>query len=82
MELTLALLPLPVIFSLDLTKRQRWTIASVLSLGVLIFVVGVVRTYFVYKCLLDTWDMTWWATPQWICSEVENNLALVGLSIS
>ena len=77
MELVIALLPIPVVFTLQMSRRQRWSVISVLSLGVLVFLVGCVRTFYVYKCLLDTWDITWWTGPHWICSEVENNVAIV-----
>jgi hypothetical protein len=77
MELVIALLPVPVVFRLQMSRRQRWSVISVLSLGVLVFLVGCVRTYYVYMCLLGTWDITWWTGPHWLCSEVENNVAIV-----
>ena len=75
----MALLPLPVILNLRLDKRQRWSVVCLLSLGVLTAVVGCVRTYFVYKALVVTLDVVWWAEPHWIASEVENAVALVSL---
>jgi hypothetical protein len=79
LELVMALLPLPVILNLRLDKRQRWSVVCLLSLGVLTAVVGCVRTYFVYKALVVTLDVVWWAEPHWIASEVENAVALVSL---
>lgn len=58
-------------------QRERRSVAGVLCLGVLVFMAGCVRCAFVYKGLVVTWDTTWWAGPEWVCSEVENNLALV-----
>jgi hypothetical protein len=75
MESLVAILPIPVIFNLQMEKR--WSVLSLLSLGFLVTIVGCVRTYFVWKGFLDTYDITWWSEQHWICSEVENDLALV-----
>jgi hypothetical protein len=75
-EFTLAVLPLLAVFSLRVNKRQRWSVISILSLGFLITLVGSVRTFFLWKAM-TTYDYTWWSGPQWICSEAENNLAIV-----
>jgi hypothetical protein len=77
LELVCALLPIPAVLSLNMDKRQRWSVISVLSLGLLVFLVGWVRIYFVYKVMLESYDSTWWAEAQWMVSEVENDLSLV-----
>jgi rhodopsin domain-containing protein len=79
-ELFVALLPIPVVYNLKMGQQQRLSVISILCLGLLVFLAGCVRCVFVYKSLVATWDVTWWSGPQWICSEVENNLALVSLS--
>jgi hypothetical protein len=81
LELVCALLPIPAVLSLNMDKRQRWSVISVLSLGVLVFLVGWVRIYFVYKVMLESYDSTWWAEAQWMVSEVENDLSLVCLNL-
>jgi hypothetical protein len=77
LELVVAMLPIPVILSLSMKRRDRWSAISVLCLGVVVFTAGCVRCWVVYQALLGTFDSTWWSGPQWICSEVENNIALV-----
>jgi hypothetical protein len=77
LELVVALLPLPVILSVKMTARQRWSIISILCLGVLVFLLGIVRSWFVWHALIATYDATWWGGPHWTVSEVENNVALV-----
>ena len=77
-ELIVAALPIPVIFSLRMDPIQRRTILSLLCLGFLVAVVGSVRTYYVWKAF-DSDDVTWYASPHWICSEVELSVALVWL---
>ena len=75
-EIWIASLPLVAVFKLRVDYRQRWSVISLLSLGYFVGMAGVVRTYFIFK-LFTTFDLTWWSGPQWICSEVEIDLALV-----
>jgi len=79
LELTVALLPLPVIFSVNMSRRQRWSVISILCLGILVTILGIVRCWFVWQALVATYDATWWGGVHWTVSEVENNTALVSL---
>jgi len=76
-ELVCALLPIPAVISLHMDRRQRWSVISVLSLGILVFVAGCIRVYYVHKAVMDTYDTTWWAEAHWTASEAENYLSLV-----
>lgn len=75
-EALVAALPIPVVMSLDMHKLQRRTVLCLLCLGFLVSIVGTVRTYYVWK-LFDSDDLTWYASPHWICSEVEISTAMV-----
>jgi hypothetical protein len=77
LELIIALLPIPAAFHLQLDRRQRWSVASVLCLGVFVAVIGCVRCYYVYVMAVATYDATWWAEAHWICSQVEIDVSLV-----
>jgi hypothetical protein len=77
LELVVAILPVPVIFTMQMSKGQQWSVACLLSLGVLTTSVGCVRTFFVYKALISSDDIVWWSEPHFITSEVENSVALV-----
>jgi hypothetical protein len=81
LELVTAILPIPVVLTLQMEKKQRWSVISLLSLGFLVVIIGCIRTYFVWLSLVGSWDANWWSYPQWICSEVENNVALVGTNV-
>jgi hypothetical protein len=72
----MAVLPLPVVFQLRMKSGQRWAAISLLCLGALVAVVGSVRTYYVWF-LFSNDDLTWYAGPHWICSEVEICVAMV-----
>jgi hypothetical protein len=72
----MAALPLPVVYQLRMKSGQRWAVISLLCLGSLVAVVGSVRTYYVWF-LFSNDDLTWYAGPHWICSEVEICVAMV-----
>ena len=75
-EALMAALPIPVILSLDVDVVQRRTVMLLLCLGFSVSIVGTVRTYYVYT-LFNSNDLTWYAGPHWICSEVEICTAMV-----
>ena len=77
LELVVALLPVPVIFNVNMDRRQQWSIISLLCLGVLVTMLGMVRTWIVWESLIASDDATWWGGPHWTVSEVENNVAIV-----
>jgi hypothetical protein len=76
-EAVIAILPIIAVFRLGVDPLQRKSAISLLSLGFLVTLTGCFRTFFVWKSTV-TYDMAWWSTPHWICSEVEIDLALVG----
>jgi hypothetical protein len=78
-ELVIAILPVLAVFQLRVDPRQRWSVIGLLSLGFLVAFAGCFRTYYLYKTV-GTYDLTWWSTPHWICSEVEIDTALVSYS--
>lgn len=75
-EALVASLPIPILFKLKMDQRTRLNVLSLLSLGYLVALVGSVRTVLVWH-LFDTNDLTWWAAPHWIASEVEISIAIV-----
>ena len=74
-ELVIAILPMIAVYRLRVDARQRWSVISLLSLSFFVAIAGCFRTYYVWKTV-DTYDMSWWGTPHWICSEVEIDVAL------
>ena len=75
-EFVVAMLPIVAVYKLGVSPDQRWGVIGLLSLGLLVTFAGCFRTYFIWK-IAHTYDVSWWATPQWICSEVEIDSALV-----
>jgi hypothetical protein len=75
-EFVLAVLPMMAVFRLKVAKNQRWSVITALSLGLVVGIVGIVRTYYVFLTS-KTFDLTWYSTPLWVTAEVEINLSLV-----
>jgi hypothetical protein len=77
LELVVWLLPLGMLMYLPLNPRQRIPVTLLLCLGLCVPVVGAVRCYYVYIDMVISWDVYWYSVPHWICSDVENDLAMV-----
>lgn len=72
----IAILPAIAVFHFKVDPKQRWSVISLLSLGYLVAIAGIVRSYFLWK-LADTYDLTLWASPQWCSAAVEIDLAII-----
>ncbi|QDS71975.1 hypothetical protein FKW77_001358 [Venturia effusa] len=77
MEVFIAILPIIATFQLQVDPRQRWGVIALLSMGFLVAIAGVIRTVNIFK-LLESYDLTWWSGPQWLASEIEIDIALIG----
>ncbi|KAF2721800.1 hypothetical protein K431DRAFT_63989 [Polychaeton citri CBS 116435] len=76
-DFLVATLPIPIVMRLRMPLRQRVGVCILLSLGYVVTVAGIVRTYFIYKSLVATYDETWYSYPLWIAATVEIDLAVV-----
>lgn len=41
-------------------RRQRLAVALLFAMGMIVTVAGIVRTWFIYKSLITTYDNTWY----------------------
>jgi hypothetical protein len=79
-EFLLAAFPIVAVHTLHIDRQQRRTVISVLSLGFIVGMAGCFRTFFLWKSMSATdLDMSWWADPHFITSEVEVDLAIVSV---
>jgi hypothetical protein len=78
-DLLCTILPIPVVLRLRMPLRQRFGICVLLSAGILVTIAGVIRTYFIWKSLIDTYDETWFTYPLWICAALEIDIAVVSI---
>ncbi|KAF2140909.1 uncharacterized protein K452DRAFT_288317 [Aplosporella prunicola CBS 121167] len=76
-DLLVTLLPVPVIMKLQMPIRQRLDVMLLLSLGFAVIIAGIVRTYFIWKGLMDSYDETWFTYPLWIAAAVEIDLGVI-----
>ena len=75
-EIIVASLPIFAVFKLHVAKNQRWTVITLFSMNFLVAIAGICRIYYL-ALTLTTWDLNWYANPQWICSLIEIDVALV-----
>lgn len=57
--------------------RQRFGVAILFALGMVVTIAGVVRTWYIYKSFFLEDDTTWYAYPLWIAAAVEIDLGVV-----
>lgn len=76
-DLLTTVLPIPIIMRLQMPLRDRIGVCILLCLGFIVTIAGAIRTYYIWKSLLDSWDETWLAFPLWISAAVEIHLAVV-----
>lgn len=77
-DLLTTVLPIPIVWRLQMPLRQRIGVCILLCLGFLATISGSIRTYYTWKSLIDSYDETWFAYPLWIAAAVELDLGLVG----
>ncbi|TID13449.1 hypothetical protein E6O75_ATG11365 [Venturia nashicola] len=77
LDLLITILPIPMVMMLKMQLRQRIGVIFLLSLGFVVTIAGVVRTYYIYKSLILSYDETWFAYPLWIAAAVEVDLAVI-----
>ncbi|PYH65352.1 uncharacterized protein BO88DRAFT_446217 [Aspergillus vadensis CBS 113365] len=71
------LVPMPLIWNLKLPARQRMAVISIFGLGIFVNVAGTVRTVYVWKSMMASYDTTWMGWPILVAGSVEINLALI-----
>ncbi|EXJ86366.1 hypothetical protein A1O3_03317 [Capronia epimyces CBS 606.96] len=74
------LLPLLLIFHLDLPFRQKVALYGLFALGFLAVAAGIVRTVLLYHMLNTDYDFTWVLWETWIWAVVELYVALFAAS--
>ncbi|KAK4545556.1 hypothetical protein LTR36_002906 [Oleoguttula mirabilis] len=76
-DLLTTVLPIPIIMRLQMPLKQRIGVCVLLCLGLIVTIAGVVRTFFIWKSLMDSYDETWYSYPLWIAAAVEIDLAVI-----
>ena len=77
-----AALPIPLIAPLHMPVSKRIGVCTLLCVGFSVTVAGIIRTYYIYKSLIGTYDETWFTYPLWIAAALEIDLAVVSHSLA
>ncbi|KAK8024950.1 hypothetical protein PG990_002773, partial [Apiospora arundinis] len=70
-------LPMPTLYRLSLPMRQRVGLMVLFGLGGVVVVAGCMRTYWVHRVEVETYDVTWEGWDLWIWAAVEANLGVI-----
>lgn len=76
-DLLCTTLPIPLVMQLKMPLKTRVGVCILLGLGFIVTIAGSIRTYFIWKALIDSWDTTWYSYPLYICSAIEIDLSVV-----
>lgn len=76
-DLLTTMLPIPLIMRLRMPLKHRIEVCVLLGLGLVVTIAGVIRTYFIWKSLIDSYDTTWFSYPLWIAAAIEIDVAVV-----
>ncbi|KAH7126850.1 hypothetical protein B0J11DRAFT_287720 [Dendryphion nanum] len=76
-DLACTVVPIPLVARLEMPFRQRVAIIFLFSLGFIVTIAGIVRTWFVYKALILEYDTTWYSYPLWIAAAVEIDIGVI-----
>ncbi|KAH1499024.1 hypothetical protein LV164_004613 [Aspergillus fumigatus] len=76
-DFLVTVLPMPLIWNLKLPTRQRIAVISIFGLGIVVNVAGSVRTVYVWKSMIASYDTTWVGWPVLLAASVEINMGLI-----
>ncbi|RDL34805.1 uncharacterized protein BP5553_07933 [Venustampulla echinocandica] len=80
-DLLVTLIPMPLLATLRIPRRQKIAVMSLFGLGVVVNIAGALRTYFLFVTMQDkNGDMTWNGWPTCIVTVVEIGVGLVAAS--
>jgi hypothetical protein len=65
-DLLVTVLPIPIALTLNMPLKQRIGVCILLSLGFIVTIAGVLRTYFIWKTFRTAYDETW------VCFEISS----------
>ncbi|KAH9838913.1 integral membrane protein [Teratosphaeria destructans] len=76
------LVPVPLVMRLKMPLRQRIGCAVIFGMGFIVILAAIVRTYYIWKGLMDSYDESWYSWPLWIAASVEIDIEVVTQSWS
>ena len=77
LDFLLVLMPLPIVSTLQLSRKQRIAVNTLFALGFFVCVSGIVQAVYVNEALVKSYDETWTGWPLWVASAIEVDLGIV-----
>ncbi|KAI9815764.1 MAG: hypothetical protein M1827_002160 [Pycnora praestabilis] len=71
------ILPVPLIWTLQLPLRQRIAVSSLFLLGTVSCICSIIRVYYSDLAMRRSDDITWWLYPQTLAAALEIDLGLI-----
>ncbi|KAI5295535.1 hypothetical protein KEM52_001083 [Ascosphaera acerosa] len=81
MDAAILILPIPTLLHVQLPFKERLCLVILMSVGAVACVAGIVRTYYMWICIAESYDITWWGYNTWLWVIVEMNLAVTCASV-
>jgi hypothetical protein len=76
-DVLLIALPYPLISKLTMSRRERFAVLFLFSLGILITIFGSLRSYYVWLIYFKTGDFTWYAYWAYFWSAMEHYAGII-----
>ncbi|KAF1808287.1 hypothetical protein P152DRAFT_469067 [Eremomyces bilateralis CBS 781.70] len=70
-------IPMPTFYQLKLPLVQRIGLIVIFGFGSVVVVAGIMREYYIYYTVYETYDITWEGFSMWIWTAVEVNLGVI-----
>ncbi|GBF60139.1 hypothetical protein TMEN_2543 [Trichophyton mentagrophytes] len=81
MDVMILVTPCPALWKLHLPVRDRIVLIGMMCLGFISCVAGCVKSWYMYRTLVGTYDVTWEGYNVWVWTDLEINLAVICTSI-
>lgn len=82
LDFILLLLPVPIVWALQLPVKQRLAVCGLFFLGFIVCIAGIIQAYYVDYALVSSYDETWDGWPLWVASAIEVDVGIVSVPAS
>lgn len=79
LDFILLLLPVPIVWALQLPVKQRLAVCGLFFLGFIVCIAGIIQAYYVDYALVSSYDETWDGWPLWVASAIEVDVGIVSV---
>ncbi|KAI5304745.1 hypothetical protein KEM56_006003, partial [Ascosphaera pollenicola] len=80
-DIIILVLPIPTLIRVQLPVRERIVLVILMSIGLVACVASIVRTYYMWVTVVQSYDISWWAYDAWLWNIIELNLSATCASV-